>query len=147
MQKLKQMVVMRESHERDEGSMGFHDYVTVKEDFNKFVDRVTEACETVNGKLKRMFSQTNIIMKERRKIGMLGKTAKGKQAEDKETEYASYEICRKSKVGEYIQAGQEFFVADMKKKKIYSSNDLRLRELSEKVDSEDTFVFKEATYM
>ena len=66
---------------------------------------------------------------------MLGKTAKGKQAEDKETEYASYEICRKSKVG------------DMKKKKIYSSNDLRLRELSEKVDSEDTFVFKEATYM
>ena len=23
---------------------------TVKEDFNKFVDRVTEACETVNGK-------------------------------------------------------------------------------------------------
>lgn len=78
---------------------------------------------------------------------MLGKTAKGKQTEDKETEYASYEICRKSKVGEYIQAGQEFFVADMKKKKIYSSNDLRLRELSEKVDSEDTFVFKEATYM
>ena len=93
-----------------------------------------------------MFSRTNIIMKERRKNGMLGKTAKGKQAEDKETEYASYEICRKSKVGEYIQAGQEFFVADMKKKKIYSSNDLRLRELSEKVDSEDTFVFKEATF-
>ena len=41
MEKLKQMVVMRESHERDEGTMGFHDYVTVKEDFNKFVDRVT----------------------------------------------------------------------------------------------------------
>lgn len=78
---------------------------------------------------------------------MLGKTAKEKQTDDKETEYASYEICRKSKVGEYIQAGKEFFVADMKKKKIYSSNDLRLRELSEKVDSEDTFVFKEATYM
>lgn len=50
MEKLKQMVVMRESHERDEGTMGFHDYVTVKEDFNKFVDRVTEACETVSGK-------------------------------------------------------------------------------------------------
>ncbi len=48
---------------------------------------------------------------------MLGKTAKEKQTEDKETEYASYEICRKSKVGEYIQAGQEFFVADMKKEK------------------------------
>ena len=31
MEKLKQMVVMRESHERDEGTMGFHDYVTVKE--------------------------------------------------------------------------------------------------------------------
>ena len=30
MQKLKQMVVMRENHERDEGTMGFHDYVTVK---------------------------------------------------------------------------------------------------------------------
>lgn len=30
--------------------MGFHDYVTVKEDFNKFVDRVTEACKTVSGK-------------------------------------------------------------------------------------------------
>lgn len=29
MQKLKQMVVMRESHERDEGTMGFHDYVTI----------------------------------------------------------------------------------------------------------------------
>lgn len=78
---------------------------------------------------------------------MLGKTAKEKQTDDKETEYAFYEICRKSKVGEYIQTWQEFFVADMKKKKIYSSNDLRLRELSEKVDSEDTFVFKEATYM
>lgn len=78
---------------------------------------------------------------------MLGKTANGKQTEDKETEYASYEICRKSKVGEYIQTGQEFFVADMKKKKIYSSNDLRLRELSEKLDLEHTFVFKEANYM
>ena len=76
---------------------------------------------------------------------MFGKIEKEKQEDNKETdvEYADYEICRKSKVGEYIQAGQEFFVADMKKKKIYSSNDLRLRELSEKVDSEDTFVFKE----
>lgn len=78
---------------------------------------------------------------------MLRKTSEKKQAEDKKTEYASYEICRKSKVGEFIQAGQEFFVADMKKKKIYRSNDLRLRELAEKVDSEDTFVFKEANYM
>lgn len=50
MQKLKQIVVMREQHETDEETMGFHDYVTVKEDFNKFVDIVTEACETVDGK-------------------------------------------------------------------------------------------------
>ena len=50
-------------------------------------------------------------------------------------------------MGEYLQTGQEFFVADMKKKKIYSSNDLRLRELSEKLDLEHTFVFKEANYM
>lgn len=78
---------------------------------------------------------------------MLGKTAKEKQTDDKETEYASYEICRKSKVREYLQTGQEFFIADMKKKKIYSSNDLRLRELSEKLDLEHTFVFKEANYM
>ena len=54
MQKLKQMVekvqLNGSTPQRDEGTMGFHDYVTVKEDFNKFVDRVTEACETVNGK-------------------------------------------------------------------------------------------------
>lgn len=60
MQKLKQMVVMRENHERDEGTMGFHDYVTVKEDFNKFVDRVTEACETVNGKFLGVLILTKI---------------------------------------------------------------------------------------
>ena len=30
--------------------MGSHEDVTVKEDFNKFVNRVTEACETVEGK-------------------------------------------------------------------------------------------------
>ena len=74
---------------------------------------------------------------------MFGKTEKEKQADNKETDY---EICRKSKVGEYLQTGQEFFVADMKKKKIYSSNDLRLRELSEKMDLEHTFVFKVANY-
>lgn len=50
MQKIKQIVIKRESYKRDEGTMGFHDYVTVKEDFNKFVDRVTEVCETVDGK-------------------------------------------------------------------------------------------------
>lgn len=80
---------------------------------------------------------------------MFGKTEKEKQEDNKEAgvEYADYEICRKSKVGEYLQTGQEFFVADMKKKKIYNSNDLRLRELSEKLDLEHTFVFKEANYM
>lgn len=80
---------------------------------------------------------------------MFGKTEKEKQADNKETdvEYADYEICRKSKVREYLQTGQEFFIADMKKKKIYSSNYLRLRELSEKLDLEHTFVFKEANYM
>lgn len=80
---------------------------------------------------------------------MFGKTEKEKQEDNKEAdvEYADYEICRKSKVGEYLQTGQELFVADMKKKKIYSSNDLRLRELSEKLDLEHTFVFKEANYM
>lgn len=80
---------------------------------------------------------------------MFGKIEKEKQADNKETdvEYADYEICRKSKVREYLQTGQEFFIADMKKKKIYSSNDLRLRELSEKLDLEHTFVFKEANYM
>ena len=80
---------------------------------------------------------------------MFGKTEKEKQEDNKEAdvEYADYEICRKSKVGEYLQTGQEFFVADTKKKKIYSSNDLRLRELSEKLDLEHTFVFKEANYM
>lgn len=80
---------------------------------------------------------------------MFEKTEKEKQEDNKEAdvEYADYEICRKSKVGEYLQTGQEFLVADMKKKKIYSSNDLRLRELSEKLDLEHTFVFKEANYM
>lgn len=33
MKKIEQIVVKRESHKRDEGTMGFHDYVMVKEDF------------------------------------------------------------------------------------------------------------------
>ena len=51
MKKIKQIVVKRESHKIDEGTMGFHDYVTVKEDFAKFVDRVTNTCKTVDGKI------------------------------------------------------------------------------------------------
>ena len=55
---------------------------------------------------------------------MFGKTEKEKQEDNKEAgvEYADYEICRKSKVGEYLQTGQEFFVADMKKKKIFEKS-------------------------
>ena len=36
-----QTVVLRNTWERDEGEMGFHDYVTHKEDINTFVNRVT----------------------------------------------------------------------------------------------------------
>lgn len=50
MQKLKQLVVKRTVTQRDEGTMGFHDYVTVKEDFEQFVARVSEACNNVDGK-------------------------------------------------------------------------------------------------
>lgn len=60
--------------------------------------------------------------------------------------HTKYEICRKSKVGEYIQTGTEFFVADMEKKKIYSAYGLRLQDLAQKIDSENTFIFKEAHY-
>lgn len=51
MKEIKQFVAKRKSYKRDEGTMGFHDYVTVKEDFTEFVERVTKACETVNGKI------------------------------------------------------------------------------------------------
>lgn len=56
----------------------------------------------------------------------------------------NYEIVRKSKIGEYMQTGVEFFICDMSKKKVYSSNDLRIKEISDKVNSENTFVFKVA---
>ena len=55
-----------------------------------------------------MFSQTNNIMKERRKIGMLGKTAKGKQTEDKETEYASYGFAGRAKSESTFRQGRSF---------------------------------------
>lgn len=61
-------------------------------------------------------------------------------------EQQNYEICRKSKVGEYIQSGTEFFIVDMERKKVYSSLDLRLREISEKLEKETTFVVKVAQY-
>lgn len=50
MQKLKQLIVNRNHTERDEETMGFHDYVTVKENFEQFVAHVSEACENVDGK-------------------------------------------------------------------------------------------------
>ena len=57
-----------------------------------------------------------------------------------------YEIVSKSKIIKYIEQGIEFFVADMEKKKIFSSYDLRLREIDEKVNDENTFIFKKAKY-
>ena len=57
-----------------------------------------------------------------------------------------YEICSKSKVGKYIEQGVEFFIVDMEKKKVFSSFDLRLRDISEKLDKESTFIIKKAMY-
>ena len=73
-------------------------------------------------------------------------TAAEKRAADPTTEYQDYEICRKSKVGQYIQDGIEFFIIDMEKKKVYSSYDLRLRDISDKVDKESTFIVRRAEY-
>lgn len=57
-----------------------------------------------------------------------------------------YEIVNKSKIFKYIEQGIEFFIADMDKKRIFSSYDLRLREIDEKINDENTFVFKGANY-
>ena len=38
-----------------------------------------------------------------------------------------YEICRKSKVYEYIQSGTEFFIVDMEKKKVGDFNEKNRR--------------------
>ena len=73
-------------------------------------------------------------------------TAAKKRAADSTTEYQDYEICRKSKVGKYIQEGIEFFIVDMERKKVYSSYDLRLRDIREKVDKKSTFIVRRATY-
>lgn len=73
-------------------------------------------------------------------------TAAEKRAVDPTTEYQDYEICRKSKVGNYIQEGIELFIVDMEKKKVYSSYDLRLRDISEKVEKESTFIIRQAEY-
>lgn len=57
-----------------------------------------------------------------------------------------YEIVNKSKIYKFIENGVEFFIADMNKKKIFSSNDLRIGEIDEKINDENTFVFKKASY-
>lgn len=71
---------------------------------------------------------------------------KEEHKENPEIEYPEYEIIRKSKVGEYLQNGTEFFVVDMDKKKVYRSQDLRIREIVEKVDKPNTFLVKEVEY-
>ena len=38
---IEQKVISRATRTKDEGTMGFHDYVTYKEDFEVFVKRVT----------------------------------------------------------------------------------------------------------
>lgn len=59
---------------------------------------------------------------------------------------SDYEIVNKSKIYKLLENGTEFFVADMEKKKIFSSYDLRIREIDEKINNENTFVFKGANY-
>lgn len=53
----------------------------------------------------------------------------------------NFTIRQKSKVGEYLQTGRLFYIADLNKKKIYSSNDLRIGDINEKLESENVFMF------
>ena len=57
-----------------------------------------------------------------------------------------YEMASESKIGEYIQNDIEFFIIDMEKQRVYSSMELRLRDMMEKLDKETTFIVKEAVY-
>ena len=59
---------------------------------------------------------------------------------------SDFEIFNKSKIYKMFESGTIFFIADMDKKRIYSSEHLRIGEIVEKLDSEDTFVFKSAKY-
>ena len=56
---------------------------------------------------------------------------------------STFEIVRESKVAEYLQRGVEFSIVDMFKKRVYSSNDLRLGELHEKLNDSNCFIVKE----
>lgn len=56
---------------------------------------------------------------------------------------SNYEITRKSKVAEYIENGVEFSIVDMERKRVYSSSDIRLNELHEKLNNDSCFIIKE----
>lgn len=43
-----QIIITRNSREIDEGTMGFHDYVTKLEPFEDFVKRVTDKANIIN---------------------------------------------------------------------------------------------------
>lgn len=73
-------------------------------------------------------------------------TGAEKRKLDPTVEYQDYEICPKRNVGKYLQEGIEFFIVDMEKKKVYSSHDLRLRDVHEKVERESTFIVRLANY-
>lgn len=77
---------------------------------------------------------------------MFGVKEKTEEPKKDSVEYADYEIVRKSKVGDFLRDNTEFFIVDMDKKKVYCSSDLRMREISEKIDNENTFVIKKASY-
>lgn len=77
---------------------------------------------------------------------MFGVKEKTEEPKNVSVEYADYEIVRKSKVGDFLRDSTEFFIVDMDKKKVYCSSDLRMREISEKIDNENTFVIKKASY-
>ena len=50
MGKIGQILVNRKKNEIDEGTMGFHDYVTYKEDLKVFMDRVSSIANELENK-------------------------------------------------------------------------------------------------
>ena len=51
MQELKQVIVNRNSAEKDQGILYDHEYVIIKETFIDFVRRVTQACNCIHGEV------------------------------------------------------------------------------------------------
>lgn len=47
MKTIHQKLIERKQVTRDEGTMGFHDYVTEKEPMNKFIERVTTEANNI----------------------------------------------------------------------------------------------------